>query len=112
MKKDYGRKNMKKTIILMLSLVTVIGCMSMPAAAYTKKVWMTARYNNSILEDKAYAQFTAYKWEYVSFLIGLKGKDNKIRGDRKYNVYFKDTIQRASYPVDHYSQNEEFLKIY
>ena len=73
---------MKKTIVLLLSLATIIGCMSLPAAAYTKKVWMSTAYYNSYMADTAHVKFTTNRYELLHFRIGLRGSDGKIRGDK------------------------------
>lgn len=112
MKKDYRRKNMKKTIVLLLSLATVIGCMSLPVAAYSKKVWKSTAYYNSYMADTAHVKFTASGWDSVSFRIGLKGKDGTIRGDKSDSYFFYKKAEKASSPVDSAFGNTADCTIY
>ena len=103
---------MKKTIVLLLSLATVIGCVSLPAAAYSKKVWKSTAYYNSYMADTAHVKFTASGWDYVSFRIGLRGNDNKLRGDKSDNYLFYKSAQGDSSPVDTAFGNKAECKIY
>ena len=104
---------MKKTIVLLLSIATIIGCMSLPAAAaYKKTVWMSTAYYNSYMADKAHVKFTTSSWQNLSFRIGLRGSDNKIRGDKKYMMNLRGTATKDSSPVDHDFHNMPYLKIF
>ena len=113
-KKDSRKKEntMKKTIVLLLSLATVIGCMSLPAAAYSKKVWKSTAYYNSYMADTAHVKFTTTKFELISFTIGLKGKDGKIRGDKSETWLIKGTGTKDSSPVDTAFNNSTYCSVY
>ena len=103
---------MKKTIVLLLSIATIIGCMSLPAAAYTKKVWMSTAYYNSYMADTAHVKFTTTKYEFLSFRIGLRGSDGKVRGDKSDYWLLKGTRNKDSSPVDHDFHNRPYLLVY
>ena len=105
--------NMKKTIVLLLSVATMIGCISMPIGAASYKInnkWMKTWYYNSYMADRGYVDFKrsparsdpANNPETVTMRVWLKGKDGKVRGERKVSTFILiNSCGTNSNPVDH-----------
>lgn len=105
--------NMKKTIVLLLSIVTVIACMTLPVVAASYKLtysWMDTYYNGSSMVDKGYADFTrspkrsdpGNNPETVTMKTWLGGKDSQKRGMRTTTTFILiNSCCNSSYPVDH-----------
>lgn len=107
---------MKRVFVILFSLVIIIGCISYPVAAYSKKTSMTTRYYNSFLADKANVRFKTQtrNAETIDFHIGLKGCDNKIRGDYPQHAIVAgySCITCSSHWVDHEWKNKVYFRLY
>ena len=110
---------MKKTIVLLLSVATMIGCIATPLVAdevrfkATNKR-MTTYYYNTYMANQAKIDFKRsptlkhpenYKTT-VNASIWLKGEDGKKRGTKNYNSYIcSNYCFMQSSPIDVDYQN-------
>lgn len=105
---------MKKTLTLLFALIMIIGCVSLPVAAYSSSTSMTTFYYDSNMVDQAHVEFTnsGETFDYVHFYIGLRGSDYVIRGKKTGQFLFKGSASEDSYNVDHDFDNSPHLHIY
>ncbi len=110
---------MKKTIVSLLTVATMIGCLAAPAAAASVKFkiynkWMDTFYYNSYMADRGYVNFKrspaiSNPGDYKTTVImdvWLVGKDGKKRGDRTMRTYIcVNTCGTSTSPVDHDFKN-------
>lgn len=106
---------MKKFFSLLLFVVIVISCVSVPVLAknvVTTTTGMDTRYFGSALEDKAYVTFRSNDTylHHMRFVIGLKDKNGNIRGDVDHGVYFDGVSTSYSHYVDHSFKNKVYYK--
>ena len=96
---------MKKTIVSLLTVATMIGCLAAPAAAASVKFkiynkWMDTFYYNSYMADQGHASFKRSQplsnpQDYrttVRMCVWLTGKDGVKRGTRSIYTYYSKWI--------------------
>ena len=110
---------MKKTIVSLLTVATMIGCLAAPAAAASVKFkiynkWMDTFYYNSYMADQGHASFKRAQplsnpQDYrttVRMCVWLTGKDGVKRGTRSIYTYIEtNSCGSTSYPIDHDYKN-------
>lgn len=104
---------MKKTIIMLISVVTIIACLSLPVFAASYKLshtWMDTWYSGSSMVDKGYSNFVrspkrsdpGNNPETVTIKTWLGGRDGNKRGMRTTTTFILiNSCGSSSYTVDH-----------